>query len=304
MHLRVKNPHPPTISCEAVHENVIHARQGIRYHLKLYNPYADRDSYYLYGREFHTMNTLSLVAQVTGFTALVTFIWLLARAFGRHSGWGMAVLLFSPISAVAFGIKHWKDEKIPFLAYITTSVTAIALSLYLFTAWGGWELLRASQQVQLGIATQTLTESNVQALMTVSQSFDEQSGFDLQSSSLLLRAQRDLAMQEEQLAAEEAAKTEAARKEQLDFDSIARKTKPRQERYRLTYVTIKVADAPNYVGSTVKVTRKNVVEKEYRLIGVSGNRLEFSQRAGSGSYTFKYRRKDIEKIRVLTKQPY
>jgi len=272
--------------------------------LKLHNANADRDSYYLYGRKSYTMNTLSLVAQVTGFIALVTFIWLLARAFGRHSGWGMAVLLFSPISAVAFGIKHWKDEKVPFLAYITTSTTAIALFLYLFTAWGGWDLLRARQQVQLGISTQTLTEPNVQALMTISQSFDQQSGFDLHSSPLLLRAQRELATQEEQLAAEKTAKAEAASREQLDFNSIAKKTKPRQEHYRLTYVTINIADAPNYVGSTVKVTRKNVTEKEYRLISVSGNRLEFSQRAGSGSYTFKYRKNDIEKIRVLTKQPY
>ena len=281
----------------------MHARASAA-RLKLLNVDADRDSYYLYGHESYAMNALSLVAQAIGVISLVTFIWLLARAFGRHTGWGMAVLLFSPISAVVFGVKHWKEEKAPFLAYITTSVTAIALFLYLFTAWGGWELLRASQQVQLGVATKTLTEANVQALMTISQSFDEQSGLDLQSSSLLQQAQRNLATQAEKLAAEEAAKAEAASKKQLDFSSIAKKTKPRQEHYRLTYVTINVADAPNYVGSTVKVTRKNVLEKEYRLIGVSGNRLEFSQRAGSGSYTFKYRKNDIEKIRVLTKQPY
>jgi len=272
--------------------------------LKLHNAYADRDSYYLYGRESYTMNTLSLVAQVTGFTALLTFIWLLARAFGKHTGWGMAVLLFSPISAIAFGIKHWKYEKFPFLAYITTSTTAIALFLYLFTAWGGWELLRTNQQVQLGISTQSLTENNVQALLTITQSFDEQSGFDTQSSQLLQQAQRELAIQAEQEAAEENARAEAASKEHLDFENIARKAQPEQPRYRLTYVTINVSDAPRYVGSTVKVTRKNVVEKEYRLVSVSGSRLEFSQRAGSGSYTFKYKKNDIEKIRVLTKQPY
>ena len=250
------------------------------------------------------MNILPLVAQLTGFTALVTFIWLLARAFNKHTGWGMAVLLFSPISAVPIGVKHGQDEKAPFLAYITTSVTTIALCLYLFTAWGGWELLRTSQQVQLGISTHSLTEHNVQALMTISQSFDEQSGLDMQSSQLLQEAQRQLARQAEQQAAEETAKLEAASREHLDFGNIARKVKPEQERYRLSYVTIKVSDAPNYVGSTVKVTRKNVVEKEYRLISTSGNRLEFSQRTGNGSYTFKYNKSDIERIRVLTKQPY
>ena len=309
MHPRVKSLHPLTTN--AVYGNVIHARYGFpctwevtTSKLKLHNKHADRDSYYIYRRESYPMNILVVVAQLTGFTALLTFIWLLIRAFGKHAGWGMAVLFFSPISAVAFGIKHWKNEKLPFLAYITTSVTAIALCLYLFTSWGGWELLRSSQRVQQGLSSQTLTEHDTQELMTISQSFDEQSGFDMQSSPLLLQAQQELAMQAEQQAAEETAKAEDARKGRFDFGNIARKAKPAQQRYRLTYTTIRVADAPNYVGTTVKVTRKNVAEKEYRLIGASGNRLEFSQRAGSGSYTFKYRKSDIEKIRVLTKQLY
>jgi hypothetical protein len=250
------------------------------------------------------MNTPVLVAQLTGFTALVTFIWLLARAFGKHTGWGLAILLFSPISAIAFGIRHWKADKVPFLAYITTSLTAISLCLYLFSSWGGWELVRASLQVQQALASQTLTEQDTRVLMTISQSFDEQSGFDMQSSKLLAQANRNLAMQAAKRAEAEAAEIAAAKKKHLDFGNIARKIKPVQERYRLAYVTIKVADAPNYVGSTVKVTRKNVLEKEYRLINATGNRIELAQRAGSGSYTFRFRNGDIEKIRVLTKQPY
>ena len=60
-------------------------------------------------------------------------------------------MFLSPISAVVYGVKYWKKDKLPFLAYITTTITAIALCLYLFSAWGGWELLRVSQQVQQGI---------------------------------------------------------------------------------------------------------------------------------------------------------
>jgi hypothetical protein len=250
------------------------------------------------------MNTLSLIALLTGFTALLTYIWLVSRAFHTHAGWGMAVLFLSPFSAVAFGIKHWRADKAPFLAYITTSVAAIALWLYLFSSWGGWELLHASQQVKEGITTHTLTERDTQSLISASQSFDEQSGLDMQSSKLLAQAKRELALQEESLAAAAAAETEAAEKKHLDFDRIDKKVKPVRERYRLAYVTIKVADAPNYIGSTVKITRKNVIEKEYRLVNASGNRLELSQRAGSGMYTFRFRNSDIEKIRVLTKQPY
>jgi hypothetical protein len=250
------------------------------------------------------MNTLSLIALLTGFTAFLTYIWLVSRAFHTHTGWGMAVLLLSPFSAVVFGIKHWRADKAPFLAYMTTSIAAIALWLYLFSSWGGWELLHASQQVKEGIKTHTLTERDTQSLISVSQSFDEQSGLDMQSSRLLAQAKRELALQAENLAAAAAVEAKAAEKGRLDFDKIDKKVKPVQERYRLAYVTIKVADAPKYVGSTVKVTRKNVVEKEYRLVNASANRLELAQHAGSGMYTFRFRYSDIEKIRVLTKQPY
>lgn len=250
------------------------------------------------------MNDLPLLVQLTGFIALATFIWLVTRAFRKNNAWGIVVLLFSPISAVLFGIKYWKADKIPFLAYIASSTAATALCLALFASWNGWELVYASQQVQQGLATHTLTEEDTQALITISQEFDEKSGFDMQSAKLLAQAKRELALQEEKLAAEAAAEIAAARTEQLGYTSINKKVKPEQPRYRLAYVTIRVADAPNYVGSTVKVTRKNVLEKEYRLVSASRNRLELSQKAGSGSYSFRYRNSDIEKIRVLTKQTY
>jgi hypothetical protein len=250
------------------------------------------------------MNSLTVITQFTGFTALVSFLWLLSRAFNRHTGWGLAVLLFSPLSALAYGIKYWKNDRLPLLAYLSTTVTAFALCLYLFTSWGGLELLHASQQVQQGLATQSLTKRDTEALMTISKSFDEQSGLDTQSWKLMKRAQREIAMQEEMRAAEERARIEADSKQPFNFDNITKKVKPEQERYRLTYVPINIADAKNYVGSTVKITRKNVVEKEYRLVGASGNRIELTQRSGSGSYTFRYRHSDIEKIRVLTKRPY
>jgi len=250
------------------------------------------------------MNDLTLVTQLALPIAIASFIWLVVRAFRNNYGWGIVVLFFSPISAVVYGIKYWKTDKLPFLAYTMTSVSAIALCLHLFSAWGGWELLRVSQQVQQGIESHTLTETDMQALVTISQIFDEHSGLDMQSSNLLQLARRELDLQAERLAVDEATRAVAAKQESLDFENIARKVKPEQERYRLAYETIKVADARNYVGSTVKVTRKNVVEREYRLVKALENQLEFVQRAGSGSYTFRFRNNDIEKIRVLTKQPY
>ena len=250
------------------------------------------------------MTTPALVALLTGFTALLAFALLIVRAFHKNTAWGLSVMLLSPPGAIAFGLKFWRQEKIVILAYLITFLTAVSLSLYLFTSWGGWELVRTSQQVKQAILDHRLSDKDVHTLLSVSREFDKHSGLDTQSSRLLAQARKELELQAEKLAAEEQAQMDAAGSEQLSLQNISKKAKPAQPRYRLAYVTIDVNDAPDYIGSTVKVTRKNVVEKEYRLISASANRLEFAQRAGSGSYTFRYRNSDIEKIRVLTREPY
>jgi len=250
------------------------------------------------------MTTPALVALLTGFTALLTFALLVVRAFHKNTAWGLSVMLLSPPGAIAYGIKFWRQEKIALLAYIITFLTAVSLSLYLFTSWGGWELVRTSQQVKQAILDHRLSDQDVHTLLSASREFDEHSGLDTQSSGLLAQARRELELQAERQAVEEEAERTAASNEQLSLRNIAKKARPAQQRFRLAYVTIDVDDAPDYIGSTVKITRKNVVEKEYRLISASANRLEFSQRAGSGSYTFRYRNSDIEKIRVLTREPY
>ena len=69
---------------------------------------------------------------------------------------------------------------------------------------------------------------------------------------------------------QEAAAEEQA-KEDLSLATISKKVQPEQERYRLEYLPIPVDDAKNYVGYTVKVIRKGVQEKEYRLTGATAN---------------------------------
>jgi hypothetical protein len=88
------------------------------------------------------------------------------------------------------------------------------------------------------------------------------------------------------------------------LEDLYRRTPKEKERYRLSYKDIRIADARNYIGATVKVTRKNVLEKEYRLAGVTGDSLKFAQKNRSGSFSFAFKKRDIEKIRVLIKEPY
>jgi len=249
------------------------------------------------------MNTPLLIAQLFALGATIALIWLVVRAFKKHIGWGLAVLLLSPFAATVFGIKYWKDEKRPFLVYISTFVTALALTLYLFTVWGGWELVQASQRVQQGIDNEDLTQADARAFMKAGLMFLEHSEPGPESQQQLELIREELDRQPGAISPEPVATATKPEKKVYTLSSITRKAAPKQEHYRLTYIPIKVADAKNYVGSTVKVTRRNVPEKEYRLTGATANSLEFSQRTKHGSFSFKFRNRDIEKIRVLTKQP-
>lgn len=234
---------------------------------------------------------------------LLAFLLLIGRAFSRSTTWGLLVMLFSPVSAVAYGVRYGREERIVLGAYLGSFIVTAALALFLFSRWGGWELVQTNMQVDQAVTDDRLRGEDVQHLEALALEFKEHSGLDLGASRVLARAEQYL---EQQAAAEEAETTAATATAEppLDLKSMTRKAKPEKERFRLTYVTIDITEAPRYVGATVKVTRRNVVEKEYRLVSASSNRLELAQRAGSGSYTFRYRNSDIEKIRVLTKQPY
>ena len=249
------------------------------------------------------MNSLPLITQIAAACSLLALVWLTVRAFSKKPAWGLAVMLLSPVGATFFGLKYWDEEKKAFLAYLVTFAVTAALAVTLFTAWGGWDLLRATYQVNNGINSRMLTTQDAEYFVKANTSFNEKSGLNIQDTYRMEKARNQLAIEAEEKVARELADSKPA-EDNLDMANISKKVVSKKEHYRLVYIPIKVADAKNYVGSTVKVTRKNVPEKEYRLIGSSGRKLEFSQRAGKGSFSFHYSTSDIEKIRVLTKQLY
>jgi hypothetical protein len=251
------------------------------------------------------MDNLTLLTQLSGVLTLLALLWLTVRAFRKHPVWGFLVLLLSPIGAAVFGINHWPDEKNPFLTYIATFSISVLLATYLFTSWGGWELIQAHKRVQEGMQTHSLSREDATAYIHTSLTFSERSGLDPEDHQQYNAMRRHLAQldeAEQAKALQEAAKAARAR-EELSRTTISKKVQPEQENYRLEYKPIPVSDARHYVGSTVKIVRKGVLEKEYRLTGASGNRLHLAQRNSSGSYSFSYSTRDIEKIRVLTREP-
>jgi hypothetical protein len=249
-----------------------------------------------------------MLTQIAAGTTLLALLWLTARAFKKNTAWGLGILLLSPFTAIAFAIMYWDRERLPFLAYIGTFAITTALMASLFTTWGGWELLQASRNAKQALQTQTLTNADISAFRQASLSFSKQSGINYQDDQLLKRIQHQLGRDAEleefnaKTRAREAAEAQEAEKT-YTLEGLYRRPAKEKERYQLVYKQIKLADARNYIGSTVKITRKNVLEKEYRLTGATRSSLQLAQRNRHGSFSFSFKNRDIEKIRVLTKQP-
>lgn len=244
------------------------------------------------------MDFLPLITQLLSLTATVALIWLVVRAFRKHPGWGFAVLLLSPISATVFGLKYWETEKKPFLAYIASFCLAVSTGMYLFISWGGADVIRSAHTVHQGIQSQNLEAGDAAGFMKANLNFIENA-----NAGQMKQEDPALAVVPDTAEADESENPAQASADNETTEQQAEK-KPKRVRTRLTYIPIQVSDAGKYVGHTVKVKRRNVPEKEYRLTGASGQHLEFSQRMGAGTFSFQYRASDIEKIRVLTKQPY
>ncbi|NNJ95324.1 MAG: hypothetical protein HKP57_11305 [Halobacteria archaeon] len=255
---------------------------------------------------------LIFLTQIMSCVCVLALLWLAARAFRKNLAWGFGVLLLSPIGAAAFGIRHWHHEKLPFLGYVTTFAVTAGLLLSMFSAWGGWELVDATRNAKLALHNQTLTRSDADAFRKASVSFAKKSGIPYQDEGLLKRMQREFDRKAEHAqidahvqAMEEQEALQALEEEkEYTLEDLYRRTPKKKERYRLNYINIRVADAHKYIGATVKVTRRNVLEKEYRLTGSSGDSLKFAQKNRNGSFSFAYHKRDIEKIRVLIKEPY
>lgn len=253
-----------------------------------------------------SIEALNLLSQImSGFT-LLALLWLTARAFKINTGWGLGVLLLSPVTAVAFGIRHWNREKFPFLLYMGTFTATLVLLVSLFTAWGGWELVKAGQAAKQSLQNHTLTQNKADAFRKASLSFEKNSGISYTHGKLLTRLQRELdrKAEQEQIDARAAELEAQADEEGTGYDGLYRRAPKETARYRLVYKPLKIADAHRYIGATVKVTRRNVQEKEYRLTGASGGSLQFAQKNRQGSFSFAFKKRDIEKIRILTKEPY
>jgi hypothetical protein len=247
----------------------------------------------------HILTQLTLLAGLVAGSAL---LWMVSRAFRKHVAWGLAVLFLFPVAAVIFGIRHWREEKGPFLVYVTAFTAAMVLAYVDFVAQGGWDILRAAllippQTSQAAAGGDTHTSFLQASLNTVRERLAPE------------RDRAPVAPLPPEPASVPPAATDPA--PEADTRAVPEQRKPTVKsakstvlgvHYRVTYVPIDPADANAYVGMTVKVKRSNRVEQDCVLRRVSPTALRFEQHLRGGTFSFTYRANDIESLRVLVKQ--
>lgn len=280
-----------------------------------------------------------------GLISLAALVWLIIRAFTKHALWGIAVLLLSPFSALFFGVKYWQDEKKPFLAYMTSFTAATGLALYVFTAWGGWEVARMAMKVHQGIQTEQLSQQDAYDFMHANLQFIENASPDEHDRRKVEMMRKFLDLHESNLSGPEREKLHAdivalmdnpdlstAQHQELENmrrqltatqvdntpqepqtpvaapeetrRTLSRRPSKTNANYRADYHEIDISDASKYIGKSFKVTRRNSEERQCRLIGSSPGKLLFEQRGRGGTFTFEYRHRDIEKLKLLAIMDY
>jgi hypothetical protein len=251
------------------------------------------------------MNILSQIAILAGLMSSISLIWLVGRAFKKHAAWGIAVLFLSPVSAVIFAIKHWQDEKGPFLVYIATFITTVTLVLYVFTVQGGWDTVRTALRAQQNMYLQASSGQYKMFFVQTSLKNVKDASANNQNSNIAEPPPHEQSSPTQAGPAKLPTNTsdQAATEENTPVaTSGISPTTPKH--YRAVYVPIDPSEAGNYIGMTVKVKRLNRSEQDCVLRGVSADGLSFEQHGRGGIFSFKSKDRDIEKLRVLVKQEY
>ena len=247
------------------------------------------------------MNLLTQMALLAGLIAGISLLWLVGRAFSKHTVWGLAVLFLSPVTAVIFGIRYWRNEKGPFLVYLATFTLAVTLGLYVFTVKGGWDAVRTALHTQQypnlqfndGSGKMTFVHTKLNAVREASVPDEMAASHHDQPTPT-----------QPQPADSPAIDSGKATPEKDSFKVTSAKPTGSKKRYRAAYVKIPTSMASDYIGMTVKVKRLNRPEQDCVLRKVTPTSLGFEQHTSGGILSFAYRHSEIEKLRVLVKQPY
>jgi len=61
---------------------------------------------------------MSILMTIFGLATFCTYVWMVITAFRKSAGWGIAVLLFSPLAALIFAAVNFEEAKKPIAAFM------------------------------------------------------------------------------------------------------------------------------------------------------------------------------------------
>lgn len=96
------------------------------------------------------MTTYLILFLAFSLLSFIGFLWLAIVAFKRGVGWGLAVLLLSPITAIVFSLLNWFDARKAFILYISTFLLSFGTLIYIYSEVGLGTMEQITAKMQRG----------------------------------------------------------------------------------------------------------------------------------------------------------
>jgi len=269
------------------------------------------------------MGLLMLLMPLASLVSFIGFVWLVRNAFRSGTGWGLAVLFLSPISAIVYAVKFWNESKKPFLVYCGGAAGGLVMMVMMFGALGGFQAVQMANAMSNG----ELDEAQAEEFINGQIDRIESAGMlDSQGQADLERIKS--AMSEMTAEAQDAADAEAVDEAPMTGDevtdadaeprgSIADPELERAEteealaaamRVRTNAVVsenrevpsgpVRVQDASRYVGERVLAVGTDGLEHRGRLASVDAGSIWLEQNFSGGTFQLELKRSQIRTLEI------
>jgi hypothetical protein len=238
------------------------------------------------------MQFLAMLLPLLGLVCFAAYVWLVVVAFKHSAGWGVLVLLFSPITAIVFTIKFWPEPKKPFLLYVG-SFSAYCAILLMFVVFLGGPMVKMAAEISEG----EMSDERAVELMGKQMDRMENSGLMSASDKRALQEMRESMLEESGQVEQEDDSTTATltavvpRPEREVSNTIDRdlpKTQPTATKPAVSLASrdvVPVHQIGQHVGERLRVVMRDGNELVVRLVDDHGDELEFERRLSSGTMT-------------------
>lgn len=262
------------------------------------------------------MGLLMLLMPLASLVSFIGYVWLVRNAFKSSSGWGIAVLVLSPISAVVYAIKFWEDAKKPFLVYSGGTVGGVLVMVMMFGAMGGFEAMSMANDIRNGEMDEQRAAEFVNGQIARIESagvLDSQGQADLERIKSAMKdftedpagdesgdpANNDIAVDEPRGQIVDVEQLDAEAEEALAAAIRVRASSVVRETRRLPAGPVRVQDAGRYVGERVMAVGVDGIEHRGRMTSADRNAIWLEQYFSGGTFSVELKRSHIRSLEIL-----